>query len=323
MARPARIRGTGRLWLAYGAMLTLTAIAIEALAFLNFRFAPTGLEHAPAYALPAAQADQLPLAEWYTHRHPWGAWHRPSSRAANRNWCFNAQYTANSYGARDIERTEDGAGRALFLGDSFVEGYTVNDDDRLTALLERRYGQPVLNFGSGGQFGPLQAEILYRELAGKFEHRHVFVGVLASNDFTDNDVQFWKGTGWYDRLYRPYYGPDGATPVYARAPPTGDEPQPLGQWLVEAARRYTWSFGLVKETRRVLLERRHSGNTTKGEYAGYRDATPEQVRNVLGSLDRIAAMARAASRTMTVVLIPRPAGNAAAAEAIYRHLPAF
>lgn len=298
--------------LAYAAMLVLVAGSVEALAFIYFRVGAAGLDHAPAYALPAARADDLPLAEWYTHRHPWGAWHRPSSRASHRNWCFDARYSANGYGARDVERPRSGAGRALFLGDSFVEGYTVNDGERLTALLEQRYGRPVLNFGSGGHFGPLQAEILYRELAGRFEHRHLFVGVLPDNDFTDNDAEFWKDTAEYRRLYRPYYGSDGVTPVYAREPPSGEEPRPAWQWLVEGARRYTWSFGLAKEARRVLLERSHRGSLPPGGYAGYRDATLEQLGHVLGSLDRIASMARANGRAVTVVLIPRPADYALA-----------
>lgn len=292
---------------AFLALIMYVALILEGFSFLYFHFKLGRLSHAPAYALPAAAAGALPLIDWYTHRDPWGAWHRPSSRAYHANWCYDALYSSNADGARDVERSRTGANRAVFIGDSFVEGFTVNDADRMTGLLEAYYGVPVLNFGTGGHFGPLQYEILYRDLATQFEHRHLFVGVLPDNDFTDNDASFWQRSPEFHELYRPYYAEDGSTPVYVTQPPAGvTAPRSSGERLTEWARRYTWSFGIVKEIRRVLLERQHRGERASRPYAGYRDATDRQLRNVLGSLGRLAEMAAQNGRRMTIVLIPRP-----------------
>jgi hypothetical protein len=281
--------------------IAYVALVVEAFSFLYFRFDLGRLSHAPVYALPPAAANALPLIDWYTHRDPWGAWHRPESRAYHVNWCYEAIYSS------DAARPRAGADRALFLGDSFVEGFTVNDADRLTNLLEAGYGMPVLNFGTGGHFGPLQYEILYRELATKFEHRHLFVGILPDNDFTDNDAAFWRRSQEFHELYRPYYAEDGHSPFYsAQAPAEVTGRRSLSERATEWARRYTWSFGIVKEIRRVLLERQHRGESSARPYAGYRDASAAQLRNVLGSLGRLADMAAQNGRQMTIVLFPRP-----------------
>jgi hypothetical protein len=299
------------------ALVLYVALIVEAFSYLYFRFGFGRLAHAPAYALPEAAAQALPLIDWYTHLHPWGAWHRPNSRAYHINWCYEAFYSSNSEGARDVERARTGRDRALFLGDSFVEGYTVNDSDRLTNLLEERYGLPVLNFATGGHFGPLQYEILYRELGMQFDHRHLFVGLLADNDFTDNDAAFWRRAAEYRELYRPYYTADGGGAFYPNRPPASAlEPRGFGRTLTEWARRYTWTFGIVKEVRRVVLERQHRGEFSSRRYAGYRDASDEQLRNVMGSLGRLAEMAAQQNRRMTIVLFPRPADYALAASEV-------
>jgi hypothetical protein len=289
-------------------LLVYTAAVLEGFSFLYFRFNLGRLPHAPVYASPKEAAGAIPVFAWYTHFHPWGAWHRADSYVAHINWCYEAYYRSNSDGARDVPRAAAGRDRAVFLGDSFVEGFTVNDADRMTNLLEALYQRPVLNFGAGGHFGPLQSEIIYRELVRRFDHRHVFIGILPDNDFTDNDAEFWRHTAEFRELYRPYYSEDGRTAVYTREPPPAEEAvvqTPLRRAL-EFARRYTWTFGIAKEVRRVVLERQHRGEASARPYAGYRDPTDAQIDHVLGSLRRIVDMARADGRRVTVVLFPRP-----------------
>ncbi|MGP8282104.1 MAG: hypothetical protein ACLQT6_05265 [Desulfomonilaceae bacterium] len=66
-----------------------------------------------------------------------GTWHKPDSTFFQRKWCLSAEYNFNSYGARDRERTQESpVPRAVMLGDSFVEGYGVNADNRLSNLIE-------------------------------------------------------------------------------------------------------------------------------------------------------------------------------------------
>lgn len=296
------------------AFLVYCCALLELASFVYFRFGFGRLSHAPVYARPADDAGTISVFDWYTHTQQWGAWHLPNALVAHTNWCYDARYRSNSYGARDIERPISGRDRAVFIGDSFVEGYTVNDADRMTNILEAHYGVPVLNFGTGGHAGPLQYEILYRELARRFEHGFVFVGILPDNDFSDNDQAAWKGLPEYRRLYRPYYSADGKSAVYALAQPPALNRvvQTPGRMALELARRYTWTFGLLKEVRRVVLERQHRGEAQSGSYSGYRDATAEQLQNVIGSLRRIAVMAQEDGRRMAVVLFPRPSDYALA-----------
>ena len=125
---------------------------------------------------------------WRTEHDDWGSWHKASSVAHHTSNCFAVTYRSNAYGARDRERSIGSArGRAIVLGDSFVEGYGVDDGRRMTDLLGARLGYEMLNFGSV-DFGPLQYELLYERLARRFEHDLVIVGVLPQNDFLDDDA---------------------------------------------------------------------------------------------------------------------------------------
>lgn len=146
-------------------------------------------------------------ADWRTEIHEWGSWHKPNSQSVHSASCFKVKYSSNSYGARDKEREVNGSSqRYLIVGDSYVEGYGVDVGARFTDLLEANLNREFLNFGTGGNAGPLQYEILYKKLASKFRHDTLLIGILPANDFTDNDIAYWKDS----KRYRPYYGDNGA-----------------------------------------------------------------------------------------------------------------
>ena len=137
-----------------------------------------------------------------------GVWHRPNGHYIHKGGCYNVEYVTNSYGARDVERTmRPSLPRAVVLGDSFIEGMAVPAEDRLTNLLEKDTGREHLNFGTGGDFGPLQYSLLYKTMAADFDHDLVIVGVLPDNDFHDMSLSYWKARGKAGR-YRPYYADD-------------------------------------------------------------------------------------------------------------------
>jgi hypothetical protein len=113
-------------------------------------------------------------------------------------------YRSNSIGARDIERASPGAPNSvIFLGDSFIEGYGVDDKERLSNIFEQRTGKPSINLGASGNLGPLQYFMLYQAFADRYLHNTVVIGFLPENDFTDNDpgYKLWKNS----ERYRPYY----------------------------------------------------------------------------------------------------------------------
>ena len=144
---------------------------------------------------------------WADINPDFGVWHRPNGHYYHQGGCFNVQYTTNSVGARDVERSLHSASpRTVVLGDSFVEGLGVADQYRLTNILEKQTGREYLNFGTGGDFGPLQYALLYKTLAAKFDHNLVLVGVLPDNDF--RDMSFEWGKSHHAGRYRPYYADD-------------------------------------------------------------------------------------------------------------------
>lgn len=178
--------------------LALTAVVAETAAFAGL----WALGMPTTYAKPER-----------TENSPWGAWGKPNSVSRQAYECYNVPYRFNSVGARDVERSRQGQGRWIAIGDSFMEGFGLPEEDRISNQVERATGHQVLNFATSGNFGPLQYLILYQQLASKFEHEGLIVGFLPDNDFQDNDPMWWeknRSKGHWLR-HRPYFelAPDG------------------------------------------------------------------------------------------------------------------
>jgi hypothetical protein len=115
----------------------------------------------------------------------------------------------NSAGFRDRERTlakPPGGFRVALLGDSYVEGKSLSDDETLTALLERELascpalaGRPVeaLNFGIAGS-GTAQQLLVYRHRARPYDPDFVVLAFFAGNDLRNNSLRIQQGG-------RPYF----------------------------------------------------------------------------------------------------------------------
>lgn len=187
-----------RRFLSWFLALVLTAAVAEASAFLGL----WTLGMPTTYAKPQRSEDK-----------PWGAWGKPNTVSRHAFLCFDVPYRFNSAGARDVERSREGQDRWIAIGDSFMEGFGLREEDRISNLLEQATGHQFLNFATSGNFGPLQYLILYQQLASKFEHKGLVVGFLPDNDFQDNDPIWWEknqSKGHWLR-HRPYYevAPDG------------------------------------------------------------------------------------------------------------------
>jgi hypothetical protein len=148
---------------------------------------------------------------WQGHHPDYGVWHRPGITARQVSHCFDVEIRTNSLGVRDIERSrESDRPRAVFLGDSFSEGWGVTEAERLSNRLETASGFEHLNFAMA-HFGTYQQYLVYRDLARHFDHDVVFVGIVPLNDFLDMDYTAAQEMGWYEYRYRPYLlgeGPD-------------------------------------------------------------------------------------------------------------------
>lgn len=132
-----------------------------------------------------------------------GSWHIPNSDFTHKKSCFKANYSFNSVGSRDIERLKKSTNnRAIVLGDSLVEGYGLNDGERISNILENRTKIPHLNFGTSGHFGSTQYYLNYKYLSSEYSHNKVLVFFTITNDFEDDSFEFGKKT--HKKRYRPY-----------------------------------------------------------------------------------------------------------------------
>jgi hypothetical protein len=234
---------------------------------------------------------------WADINPAFGVWHRSSGRFIHKEGCFTVEYDTNSYCARDVERAlHSSAPRTVVLGDSFIEGLGVPAQDRLSNILEKDSGREHLNFGTGGNFGPLQYALLYKTMAAKFDHNFVIVGVLPDNDFHDMDLDYWKKIGAGNR-YRPYYAPDFSIFYAGHFKANSGE----GLWdHVEAwLRAYLASYHVGQYIYSLFYWRDAS------PYSGYNDYNDVDLARLEHALEDIKTTADAHGANVKVFLIPR------------------
>ncbi|MGB3616012.1 MAG: hypothetical protein WBA10_19630 [Elainellaceae cyanobacterium] len=289
-------------------LLVLLEVASFAASVTGFR----GLNHYTSYYLAIVNRFRAePLVrrgQWYTEFEDWGTWHRENAVTRHSSTCFSATYRSNDYGARDRDRPlQSDDDRIVFLGDSFIEGWGVNAEDRLTDQLEGQLATPVLNFGAAFHTGPLQYDIHYRQIASEFSHNQVIVGLLPANDFTDNDARYWRQerSGEFQTRYRPYYDKTGDPYSALYLVPKPDGVRQMQSNEVEDLTvdgflyNNTWSYYVFKRLGKLQGDR-----AIAREYSGYDDAERRQIRPVLSSLEQIQQQAEAQGATLTLVLIP-------------------
>jgi hypothetical protein len=236
-------------------------------------------------------------AFWVDSNPVFGAWHRPNGHFVHKAGCYSVEYTTNSYGARDVERSlHSSKPRTIVLGDSFMEGMGLPDDERLSNILERDSGREYLNFGTGSNFGPLQYALLYKTMAASFDHDTVVVGVLPDNDFKDMSLEFHRRMGTVGR-YRPYYGNNFSIIYDGHFEPNPQE----GIWdHIEAfLRAYLASYQVGEYIHGRLYD------YTATPYSGYNDYDDVDLARLKHALEDIKSTADAHRAKVFVFLIPR------------------
>jgi hypothetical protein len=154
--------------------------------------------------------------EWRNEKNIWGAWHKNLFTQKHISDCFDANYETNSIGARDDEfdfLTTKNVKTWILLGDSMSEGYGVNKKYIFETVVEKEKNLNLFNFSSGGDFGPLQYYLIYKNLAKKYNHNGIIIGYFPQNDLTDNNYYIWKNSGmnlfFNLERYRPYSSKKG------------------------------------------------------------------------------------------------------------------
>lgn len=101
----------------------------------------------------------------------------------------------NSVGLREREIEEKRRKRILLLGDSFVFGYGVLEEERFGRLLEPIVRSEVVSVGFGGGAGP---DMLYRYLVSRgvlFQPDGVILALFPYNDLSDIESDMWGEEG--------------------------------------------------------------------------------------------------------------------------------
>lgn len=132
-----------------------------------------------------------------------GVWHPSNSTYRHNSACFAVTNDYNSYGARDIERKANGDNRFFIIGDSYIEGYGIEEKERVGEILEKRTGKEFLNFATSGSFGSTQMLMCYKYFQNEFEHDALLIGLFPTNDFYDDNLEY--GQYYMKHRYRPYH----------------------------------------------------------------------------------------------------------------------
>jgi hypothetical protein len=126
----------------------------------------------------------------------------PHVRKIGAVWGVSRPASTNSYGWRDSEHTYEkapGVRRVVAIGDSFTFGTDVDDGERFSDLLDRRFSHlEVINLGVAG-YGTDQELRLLETVGFRFQPDIVILTVCVLNDLDDIG---------YERLYswpKPYY----------------------------------------------------------------------------------------------------------------------
>ena len=110
----------------------------------------------------------------------------------------------NSRGFRDIEHSIGAKPRMIFLGDSFVWGYDVEQPERFTEKLREKLPDwSIYNLGVSG-YGTDQEYLLLKRHYDFYRPQIVFVVFCRDNDDDDNSRNVRYGA-----YYKPYFTVDG------------------------------------------------------------------------------------------------------------------
>ncbi|SOE21963.1 hypothetical protein SAMN06298216_2413 [Spirosomataceae bacterium TFI 002] len=185
------------------ANVIIFGVLLELVSFVLIHFfekAPYPYAYVKTY--PFTVADMNPT---------FGVWHPSNTQTKSFGPCWRVNMNFNNVGARDIDRGLNSTKkRFLLIGDSFFEGYGVQENERFQNRLETRTGNEFMSFGTSGIFGLTQMSLLYDTLASKYDHDYLIISFFPKNDFDDDDWNIAKNLDQYNKRYRPYYLKDSS-----------------------------------------------------------------------------------------------------------------
>ncbi len=178
---------------------------LEITSYIYFRIYPDRLDN---YRVPTYLDLVLNKREKYTYPnsprvidtlYTWCTWHPVNTTFRHTGECFDVVLNYNSLGTRGILPDPNDNNTILFVGDSFVEGWGLEEDSTISERMRRLTNKQVLNLGVGGDIGTTQMSLIYDEFSETFKHKDVFVMFFLRNDFNDNNID-----KHLNNRYKPY-----------------------------------------------------------------------------------------------------------------------
>ena len=286
---------------------------LELFSFLGSKAGIFIVNYTPAlYQFQSSSSISESYNEGRTEREVWGAWRRPNSTTRQGRECFDIEISTNEVGARDSSFEQLEGKNLVLLGDSFAEGFGVEYTNTAQYILEQKLGINVLNFGSAGNFGPLQQYLIYRDLASSYEHDSVLIFVLPANDFTDNDRAYWEGSeanriryrpyySYQDNILTPWYFPEAtATDIYGDYSVSTDSSNVTAINLTVRIKKFLIGNLWLSNPLRTLSYILTKHDITAGNY--YLSATEEQQSDLVRAYSSV--VVEAAGKPVSFVIIP-------------------
>jgi len=113
--------------------------------------------------------------------------HAPNSHFEYRLYCTTFSLDFNRLGFRDRNHPKRFAKkRGIVLGDSFMEGYGMERELRVSDKMEKKRNFPLINLGISG-IGTTQYMEVYRKYGQHFDHDFIILSLYPPNDFIDDD----------------------------------------------------------------------------------------------------------------------------------------
>lgn len=184
-------------------LIILVTVEIFALVMVKF-FNYTSLWYKyPTYTYwgPTVKEVYDPLGPHYIDNEDvsWATWHIPNTEIRHKGDCYDVLMKFNEVGARGELPSKSDSNTVIFLGDSFIEGFALAENETIPAQYNQFTKLPTLNLGGGGSFGTTQMAMIYDSLGKVFTHKKVIVCLYLENDFVDDDI-----SQYYPGRYRPY-----------------------------------------------------------------------------------------------------------------------
>lgn len=225
----------------------------------------------------------------------YGHQHLPNSTYRVKKYCLNTFYEFNELGFRDkLHPKKSSEKRVMVIGDSFMEGVGVNEEERLPDLLEKETGLSHLNFGMADK-GTTQAFVIYDSIAKKYSHDAILWSLFPTNDLIDDDPNFGKSILGIKPCWSGEF-PNYDLQFFPKDAPAEKSNVAIKRFL----KSYTYTYDALfylKENFKLKYTKRESFPST-----GYFNYSEEQLKRMVYSIEKVKEASN--GKPITIICIP-------------------